>query len=105
MIELSMYCILGVYIAIWLSMFLQAFALGSGRNRIHKWGWLCLLIGWIGIVSLSSPTGVIEELHREITTWDWVYGGTFITLFFVSSLGSGYLCGWLHYIQTRQKRR
>jgi hypothetical protein len=88
-----MYCILGAYIAFWLAMSLQAFASGSGQNCIYKWGWLCLLIGWIILVSL--PTGVIEELHREITTWDWMYGGTSLTLFFGSSLGSGYLCGWL----------
>lgn len=95
MIELSMYCILGAEVAWWLSMFLQAFALGSGRDRIFKWGWLCLLIGWVIAVSSCTPTGVIEELHREITTWDWMYGGTSLTLFFGSSLGSGYLCGWL----------
>jgi hypothetical protein len=103
MIELSMYCILGALGAWWLSMFLQAFATSSGRKGILKWGWLCLLIGWVILVSLLTPTGVIEELHREITTGDWMYGYTSFALFFGSSLGSGYLCGWL--LKRRGKKR
>ena len=83
---LEILCI-GALVAFWLSTFLQAFGVGSSNFDIVKWGWLCCLIGLFFAVHFwLLPLGDGSEIP------DW-QGYVFITLFFVSSLGSGYICG------------
>jgi hypothetical protein len=87
--------VIAAVVFIWLSMFLQGFSIRQDNIVILKWGWLCLLIGWIFIGISAGPTNNIGELNMEIAAFDLIECIA-ITLFFGTSLGSGYLCGWLY---------
>jgi len=84
----------GAFVAIWLSMLLQAFAIISGKDNLLKWGYICLLIGLIITFGLWALEGTIGELSRDVSAFN-LMECVFILLFFASSLGSGYLCGLL----------